>query len=203
MTVLTPSSRHARWIRSAISPRFAMRIFSNIARFRLIDGTPGRLPAAVLGDRRRVSLVSLTHQTNQASARVLRPPAGRMTTDCAYCPAASRGISRRSIADQEQRLTVLDGLAVLDQDFLHDARLVRLDFIEQLHGFDDAKRLAFLDGVSYLHERVGARRRRAVERADHRRGHHMTLRHDGGRRSRRAGSGARIARFARLTVLRC
>src|SRR3954464_15930419 len=30
-TVLMPSSRHARWMRSAISPRFAMRIFSNIA----------------------------------------------------------------------------------------------------------------------------------------------------------------------------
>src|SRR5471030_367332 len=161
MTVLTPSSRHARWIRSAISPRFAMRIFSNIARFRLIDGTPGRLPAAVLGDRRRVSPVS---QTNQASARVLRPPAGRTTTEYAFV-RQHRG---KSIADQEQRLTVLDGLAVLNEDFLNDARLVRLDFIEQLHCFDDAKRLAFLDGVSYLHESVGARRRCAVERADHR-----------------------------------
>src|SRR4051794_27451384 len=28
-TVRMPSSRHARWMRSAISPRFAMRIFSN------------------------------------------------------------------------------------------------------------------------------------------------------------------------------
>src|SRR5689334_4238468 len=29
-TVLMPSSRHARWMRSAISPRLAMRIFSNM-----------------------------------------------------------------------------------------------------------------------------------------------------------------------------
>src|ERR1700746_3506912 len=29
-TVLMPISRHARWMRRAISPRFAMRIFSNI-----------------------------------------------------------------------------------------------------------------------------------------------------------------------------
>src|SRR5688500_101813 len=28
-TVLMPSSRHARWMRSAISPRLAIRIFSN------------------------------------------------------------------------------------------------------------------------------------------------------------------------------
>src|SRR6202163_3638816 len=120
MTVLTPSSRHARWIRSAISPLFAMRIFSNIARFRLIDGSPGRLPAAVLGDRRRVSPVI------QASARVLWPPARRITTERALV-RRNRG---KSIADHEQRLTVFHGLAVLDQDFLHDARLVRLDFIE-------------------------------------------------------------------------
>src|SRR6185295_12464852 len=30
-TVRMPSSRHARWMRSAISPRFAIRIFSNTA----------------------------------------------------------------------------------------------------------------------------------------------------------------------------
>src|SRR5471032_3510410 len=120
-----------------------------------------------------------------------------MTTEYAFV----RQHRWKSIADQEQRLTVLDGLAVLNEDFLHDARLVRLDFIEQLHCFDDAKRLAFLDGVSYLHERVGDRRRRAVERTDHRRGHHMTLLHDGGRRSRRAGCG-RGAGFAWRAVLR-
>src|SRR5689334_251960 len=31
-TVLMPSSRQARWMRSAISPRLAMRIFSNMPR---------------------------------------------------------------------------------------------------------------------------------------------------------------------------
>src|ERR1700704_746783 len=37
-TVLMPISRQARWMRNAISPRLAMRIFSNIARgSRLLD----------------------------------------------------------------------------------------------------------------------------------------------------------------------
>src|SRR5215470_11333375 len=37
-TVLMPISRQARWMRSAISPRLAMRTFSNIAGgFRLLD----------------------------------------------------------------------------------------------------------------------------------------------------------------------
>src|SRR5574343_803655 len=31
MTALIPSSRHARWIRRAISPRFATRIFLNMS----------------------------------------------------------------------------------------------------------------------------------------------------------------------------
>src|SRR5262245_8195441 len=45
-TVAIPISLHARWIRSAISPRFAMRTFSNIAsvdqhqRFAELDGLP-------------------------------------------------------------------------------------------------------------------------------------------------------------------
>src|SRR6185312_12445742 len=38
-TVLMPISRHARWMRSAISPRFAIRIFSNMTR--LLDEEQG------------------------------------------------------------------------------------------------------------------------------------------------------------------
>src|SRR5512139_2345786 len=88
-TVLMPSSRQARWMRSAISPRLAMRIFSNIA---------------------------------------------------------------TGLLDHEQRLPVLDRLAVLDQHGLDGARLVGLDLVEQLHRLDDAHRLAFLDGAAHRHE---------------------------------------------------
>src|SRR3954470_14486507 len=82
-TVRMPSSRQARWMRRAISPRFAIRIFSN-------------MPSA----------------------------------------------------DDEQRLAVLDGLAVLDQHRLHYSRGVRFNLVHQLHGLDDADCLPFLDGLT-------------------------------------------------------
>src|SRR5574343_1219792 len=97
-TVLMPSSRQARWTRRAISPRFAMRTFSNMM-----------------------------------------------------------GYS----ADHEQRFAEFDRLAVIDEDSLDDARGVGFDFVEQLHGLDDAQRVALLDGLTDLHEGIGARRRRA------------------------------------------
>src|SRR3954470_9035901 len=77
-TVRMPSSRQARWMRSAISPRLAIRIFSNI-----------------------------------------------------------QG-SRRGSTDDEQRLAVLDRLAVLHQDCLDHARGIGLDLVHQLHRFDNA-----------------------------------------------------------------
>src|SRR5690606_20308587 len=95
-TVLMPSSRQARWIRSAISPRLAIRIFSNMS------------------------------------------------------------------FDHEQRLTVLDRRATLDEDLADRARLVGFDLVHQLHGFDDAQRIAFLDLAADPHERIGGRVGRAV-----------------------------------------
>src|SRR5215472_4192324 len=77
-TVLMPISRQARWIRSAISPRLAIRIFSNM----------------------------------------------------------------RVLLDHEQALPVLHRLAVLHQDRLHRAGHVGLDLVQELHGLDDAERLA-------------------------------------------------------------
>src|SRR5580658_1255977 len=82
-TVFIPSSRHARRTRSAISPRFAIRIFLNIARRR-------------------------------QSSRLL---------------------------DAEELLPVLDALAVLREDFGHGPRPLGLDFVHQLHRFDDAEGL--------------------------------------------------------------
>src|SRR6185436_17689517 len=96
-TVRMPSSRQARWMRSAISPRFAMRIFSNI-----------------------------------------------------------------SSADDEKGLAVLHRLAVLHQDRLHDPACVALDLVHELHGFDDADRLAVLDRLADFDEGLGVGRGRAV-----------------------------------------
>src|ERR1700678_121802 len=76
-TVLMPSSRQARRMRSAISPRLAMTIFSSIG-------------VVVL----RRGLVS------------------------ALC-----------LLDDEQRLTELDRLAILDHDGLDLAGLLRLDLV--------------------------------------------------------------------------
>src|SRR5947209_20567022 len=86
-TVLMPISRHARWMRRAISPRLAIRIFSNMG-----------------------------------------------------------------LAEQEQRLPVLDGLPVLHQDRLHRAARVGLDLVQQLHRLDDAERLALGDLLADLDE---------------------------------------------------
>src|SRR5512145_2109144 len=83
-TVLMPSSRQARWIRSAISPRLAIRIFSNMA-------------------------ISANH---------------------------------------EQRFTKFDRLAILKQDSLDHAGGIGFDFVEQLHRFDDAQRVALLDALA-------------------------------------------------------
>src|ERR1700693_3724515 len=82
-TVLMPSSRHARNMRRAISPRFAMTTFSIIWSL--------------------------------------------------------------SLFDDEQRLAELDSLAFLRKHRRNTARLVGLDLIHHLHGFNDAKYLADLD----------------------------------------------------------
>src|SRR5579862_789861 len=104
-TVLMPISRQARWMRSAISPRFAIRIFSNIRRARLFD--------------------------------------------------------------DEERLAVLDRLAVLHEDRLDRPGGVGLDLVQQLHGLDDAKRLALGHGLADLDERRGSGRRGSIERPHH------------------------------------
>src|SRR4051794_2485597 len=125
-TVLMPSSRQARWMRSAISPRLAMRIFSN-------------MPVLI---------------------------------------------------DQEEALAVLDRLPVLDQDRLERPGSVGFDLVQQLHGLDDAERLALGDRLAHLDERWGAGRGCAVEGPDHRGLHHMPLRL-GGPRPGRGGGGRR------------
>src|SRR6478672_6376966 len=72
-------------------------------------------------------------------------------------------------ANGEQRLTIFNRLVIADKCLDHLARYVRLDFVHQLHGLDDAEHLADLHQVSWLYKRRRSRRGCLVERA-----------HDGG-----------------------
>src|SRR5258708_38769018 len=87
-TVLMPISRQARWMRSAISPRFAIRIFSNT----------------------------------------------------------------RGLFDDEERLAVLDGLAVLHEARLDSPRYVGLDLVQQFHRLDDPDGLPLGHRLADFHE---------------------------------------------------
>src|SRR6185369_922859 len=137
ITVWMPSSRQARWTRSAISPRLAIKI--------LPKSWFGFL--ATIGD--------------------------------------DGGRSGGKSGDHDQRLSELDRLPVLGEHLLDHARLVGLDLVHQLHRLDDAKRIADLYRVPDFDERLRTRRRRAVERPDHRAFHLMAFRFD--RCGRRCG----------------
>ena len=50
--------------------------------------------------------------------------------------------------DRKQRLAILDRLAIFDQHAHHFPAHVGLDFIHQLHGFDDAHDLALFESAS-------------------------------------------------------
>src|SRR5450432_382518 len=81
----------------------------------------------------------------------------------------SAGRADRRSFDDEERLTEFDRLAVLAQDLADRPGRVGLDLVHDLHRFDDADRVAHLDDAAELDERFGARIRRAIEGADHRR----------------------------------
>src|SRR5580700_11275789 len=115
-TVLMPRSLQAQITRTAISPRLAMRIFSNM------------------------------------SARTNR----------------------------EQGFAVLHSAAVLHQLGHDSTGDLRLDFVHQLHRFDDAQHLARLNGITHLNERWVARLGAFVESPDDRALHDYFV--DGGRR---------------------
>src|SRR3546814_5335656 len=85
------------------------------------------------------------------------------------------------VCSSDLRLAVFDGFAIFDEDLFDDAGFVGFDFIEQLHGFDDAQRVAFFDRLAHVDERRGAGVGRAVERAHHGRLDDMALRHGRGR----------------------
>src|SRR5262245_11764432 len=104
-TVAMPSSLHARWMRSAISPRLAMRTLSNIL----------------------------------------------------------------FLFDDDERFAELDGLTVLDENCGHLAGVRGRDLVHGLHGFDDEERVALGHLRADVDEGWGARFRRTVGGAHHRR----------------------------------
>src|ERR1019366_5843298 len=117
-------------MRSAISPRLAIRIFLNIA------GVSACLPAA-------------------------------------NASGLSRGSRGRSF-DAKQGLAKLDRFAVRAKNLPDGAGRVGLDLVHDLHGFDDADRLAQLESAADFAERLRSRAGRAIEGPDHRRLHDMS-----------------------------
>ena len=59
--------------------------------------------------------------------------------------------------DSEERLAILDGLTVLNIYLDDFARGLGLDFVHQLHGFDDADHRIGLNMAAYAHEAFGRR----------------------------------------------
>src|SRR5215475_3697573 len=71
--------------------------------------------------------------------------------------------------DAEQRLPILHGLPVICEYSQHFSADVRLNFVHELHRFNDAERLAGVDVPTDFHKWLSARSRGAVERAHNRR----------------------------------
>src|SRR5687768_16228222 len=135
-TVCTPISRHARMMRSAISPRLAMRILENIGRGRH-EGTKARRHEGVIVF---------------SSLRASVPT----------CLRAS--LSFHSRLHEVQHGPVLDGLAVLDQDLGDRAGRLGVDDVEDLHRLDDADVGLLVDGTPDADERLLALLGGGVER---------------------------------------
>src|SRR5262245_26665508 len=69
--------------------------------------------------------------------------------------------------DPEEHLPVLDGLRVLNENLLDDARVLGLDLVHDLHRLDDAEDLPLRDARTHRNVRLGSRLGRRVERAHH------------------------------------
>src|SRR3954449_6455426 len=134
-----PSSRQARIIRSAISPRFAMRILENIRGKRR-------------SDKRRSDGGSETERSLSFPSSLRRSVAPSL-------------LVRLRLLYEEQRLSELDRLPVLDQDLGDRPLHLRLDVVEDFHGLDDADIGVLIDGGSDRHERLCIGTRRGVEGA--------------------------------------
>src|SRR5688572_12106392 len=112
-----------------------------------------------------------------------RTTGGAPTFRCrseASCWSIERRISRRSMISVdlylEQRLSVLHRCPVLRQDLPDRPADLGLELVHELHGLQNAKRLADADGVPHLDEGRRFRRWSAVKRPHHGGFHDMMLR---------------------------
>src|SRR6185437_9365381 len=130
-TVGMPSSLQARSTRSAISPRLAMRIFSNMS---------------------SAGCLAIRHARPCAGHPRLDRIARRKTWMAGTSPAMTDEWS----LDDHQRLAELDGLTVLEQDLGHGAGARRRNLVERLHRLDDEERVADLHAGADVDERLRA-----------------------------------------------
>ena len=160
-TVLMPISRHARWMRSAISPRLAIRIFSN------------SLSVALAA----AALVRATKRDRQEAGRWVARECGvaELRTARAGAPIAVVADREREVRRRARDHAMTNsgcpnstGCPFSVRIALIDPGLVGLDLVHELHRLDDAQRLSFRHAVAHLDEGLRAGRRRAVERAHHR-----------------------------------
>src|SRR5262245_37040461 len=138
-TVGMPSSLHARNTRSAISPRLAIRIFSNMAWSWFVSRT-------------RCSTKCCTADPGPFQARRLKRSqvCGAPFRFAPRC--AAPGTRLTGSFDDHERLAELDRLAVLDQDLDDGAGARRRDLIHGLHRLDDEQRLARAHARAHLDE---------------------------------------------------
>src|ERR1039458_3157362 len=139
-TVRMPSSLHAQMTRSAISPRFAIRIFLNIS-----AQMWGQPPSAVRRAQPGPSTASLQTQKGARGARALV-----LITSSLLRP------------DGEQLLPIFNGLAVAAHLLYDFAGHIRLDLIQQFHRLNDAQYLPHFHHIPDLDERRRARRRSLI-----------------------------------------
>src|ERR1700722_4320624 len=137
-TVRMPSSRHAFKTRRAISPRLATSTLRNIQDPSRVGGVGG------------ISGARSVRWTNS----VCSP--GRAFSACLVL----RG------SDGKKWLPEFDGLPVGDEAADDLAGRVGFDFIHQLHGFDDADDLPFVDAIADGDKWRCSRRRRAIIGSD-------------------------------------
>src|SRR6202020_3027874 len=79
-----------------------------------------------------------------------------------YFDAGLKASSTLAFANAEQRHAVLHRSAIPDVHFHDLAGGISLNFVHQLHGFNDAEHLALFDGVADRDERRGTRRGRFI-----------------------------------------
>lgn len=89
--------------------------------------------------------------------------AGALNAECDFATVGDQDFPEHGgispLTDDEQGFAEFHRLAVFNQNGLDDAGAVGLDFVEQLHRFNNAQCLADLDGSADLDKRLGARAR--------------------------------------------